>query len=153
VRDLFVSYLTGPSIRPLALEARLVSQAVEEARQHACDRLLVVTLTRKHHGGGLMGRALGRAADTASWGIPARGVAGAVARGTTAGVAEAVSALAASTRANDELELHYELRPLEGSSIVTKTNKARAHDDQEDLLTPLVEQAATAIAAALGEPL
>src|SRR5262249_19623363 len=52
VRTLFQSYLTGPSLRSVALDARLQSQANEEAIQKQCTKVLTVSLTRKAGGNG-----------------------------------------------------------------------------------------------------
>lgn len=150
VRDLFVSYLTGPSMRAMALDARLPSQATEEARQKQCSHMLVVTLIEKHHGRSVMRQAIGQGARTAAWYIPGSGGAGAVVRGTAAGAAEAVSTIASSTRDKDEVQMTYSLKGSSGgSALLAKTDKAQAHAAGEDLLTPLVERAATAIAAAV----
>ncbi len=150
VRDLFASYLTGPSMRAVALDARLPSQAAEEARQKQCRHLLVVKLTQKHHGRSVLGNAVAQAAGTAAWYIPGGGAAGAVVRGTAAGAAQAVSVIADSTHAKDEVQMQYSLTgSSDGSALLAKTDKAQAHADHEDLLTPLVERAATAIAAAV----
>ena len=148
VRDLFATYLTGPTLKSVSLEARLPSQAVEEARQKQCDHVLVVKLTEKHHGGSSLGKAVGQAAGTAAWYIPGGGVAGEVARGTTAGVASAVSTLASGTRANDEMQMEYTLSTVGGRTLLTRSDKAKSSADGEDLVTPLVERAAMAIAAA-----
>ena len=148
VRDLFASYLTGPTLRALALESRLPSQAVEEARQKQCDRVLLVTLTEKHHGGSVVGRAVGQAAGTAAWYIPGGGVGSAVVRGTGVGVASAVSDIASGTHAKDELQMDYKLTTLDGRTLLAKSEKAKAHANGEDLITPLVEHASMAIASA-----
>jgi len=150
VRDLFASYLSGPSMRAVALDARLPSQAAEEARQKQCSHLLVVKLTEKHRGRSVLGKAVGQAAGTAAWYIPGGGAAGAVVRGTAAGAAQAVSVIADSTHAKDEIQMQYSVTgPSGGAALLSKADKAQAHADREDLLTPLVERAATAIAAAV----
>src|SRR5438552_10663631 len=46
VRDLVVNYLAGPSMKVVSLEARLPSQAADEAKVKKCEPLLVLTLTR-----------------------------------------------------------------------------------------------------------
>lgn len=150
VRDLFASYLTGPTLRALPLEARLASQAVEEARQKDCGRVLVVKLTVKPHGGGgsTVGKAVGSAAGTAAWYLPGGGVGGAVVRTTTAATASAVSSIASGTHAKDELSIEYTLSTTDGRSLLSRSDKAKANANGEDLITPLVERAATAIAAA-----
>jgi hypothetical protein len=45
LRDLLASYLTGPSLKAMPLEARLASQAVEEARQKQCGNVLVTDVS------------------------------------------------------------------------------------------------------------
>ncbi len=57
VRNTFNSYLTGPTIEPVALTARLPAQALEEARQSECGYVLYTSVTQKKggSGGGLLG--------------------------------------------------------------------------------------------------
>ena len=148
-RDLFATYLSGPTLRSVPLDARLPSQAVEEARQKNCGRVLVVKLTQKTKGGGSgVGKAVGQAAGTAAYYLPGGGVGGAVARTTAAATASAVSSIASGTHAKDELLIDYTLSTVDGRTLLTRTDKAKAQADREDLLTPLVERAAIAIAAA-----
>lgn len=151
LRDLFVSYLTGPSLKTIALESRLATQAVEEARQKDCGNVLVTSIERKRNDGSGWGRALGRAAGTAAWyGVPYGGTAAtAAARGAAVAGAHAISTMAESTKAKDEVTLEYRIGTLEAALRATpRTEKAKAKSDGEDLLTPLVEKAAEAIAAA-----
>lgn len=148
VRDLFATYLTGPTLRAVELDARLPSQAVQEAQQKQCDRVLLVTIVQKHRGGGsAIGQAVGQAAGTAAWYIPGGGVGAAVARSTGEGVASAVSSIASGTRAKDELQMEYTLKTVAGQTLLKRSDKAKAQANGEDLITPLVERAAMAIAA------
>jgi len=112
VRDLFGSFLNGPAIKTIALEARLESQALEEAKQKGCPRVLVTTLTVKH-GGGLMSKAIGQGLSAAAWHapVPIGSVAGAAVRSAVMGGAQTVSTLASSTRARDEMQIEYRLAP------------------------------------------
>ncbi len=150
VRELFTTFLTGPSLQAVALEARLASQAIEEARQKQCGHVLLVTLTRKRGGGGsgLFGKVVGQAGSSAAWGIPGGSVGSAVARGAAVAATQAVSELAASTKAKDDMRLDYKLTSVEGRiELGPRIEKAKAKTDGEDLLTPLVEKAAEAIVA------
>jgi hypothetical protein len=150
LRDLFASYLTGPSLRTMALDARLASQAVEEARQKECNYLLLASIERKRNDGSGWGKALGRAAGTAAWyGVPYGGTAAtAAARGAAVAGAEAISSMAQTTKAKDEVTLEYRVGTLDTVTRATpRTEKAKAKSDGEDLLTPLVEKAAEAISA------
>ncbi|MEO6236073.1 MAG: hypothetical protein ABIQ52_03685 [Vicinamibacterales bacterium] len=150
VRTLFTSYLTGPSLKSVALEARLPSQAVEEARQKDCGRVLTVGLVNKHGGGRALAGAIGRTAGTAAWYIPSSGAAAGIALGTARAGAEVVSAAASSTRAKDEMRIDYRLTSVDGTPLLApKSDKARAKVNGEDIVTPLVARAAEAVAAAV----
>jgi hypothetical protein len=143
VRDLLVSYLSGPSLKVVALEARLPSQAVEEAKQKGCEPLLVSTLSRKT-GGGRLAKAFGQAASASSFYLPGGGsVASATARAATAGGLQVASSLAGSTKAKDEMRLEYRLESTAGrNEFGPKTENQTASADGEDLLTPVVMRAA-----------
>jgi hypothetical protein len=152
VRDLFASFLRGPSLQVVLLDARLSSHAVEETRQKQCPHLLTATLTRKRSGtgGGLLGTVIGQAGSSVAWGIPGGGIGGAVARGAAVAASQAVSDLASTTRAKDEIRLEYRLQSVEGKTMSgPTTEKAKASVDGEDLVTPLVGKASEAIVAAV----
>ncbi len=149
VRELFTSYLQGPTIKVVALDARLTLQATEEARQKSCGHMLVASVVRKRGGGGL-GRALTRAGSTAAWYTPVGSVGGSVARGAVIAGAQAASEIASNTRAKDELRLQYRLVATDGRVVVKqKEEKVKASADGEDLLTPLVQTVSEAVATAL----
>ena len=145
VRDLFVSFLAGPALKVITLEARLPAQAAIEARQKNCELMLLTTMVRKRDGGNKLGGVLGQAAGTAAWHIP-YGVGGSVARGAAIAGAQAATTLASDTRRKDEVRLEYRVGPpdsVAGAKAVSSKAKARA--DGEDLLTPLVERASAEI--------
>lgn len=151
VRELFTSYLAGPAIQVVALDVRLASQAPAEARQKGCGHVLTATLTRKRGGGGgTFGRILGQAGSSVAWQIPGGGVGAAVARGVAVAGAAAVSDLATTTRAKDEMTLEYRVTATDGRAVLKPTDeKLKASVDREDLLTPLVQRASESIVAAL----
>jgi hypothetical protein len=74
----------------------------------------------------------------------------------TNAAAEAVSTAAYSyattTKAKDELTLSYRLESGAGGVLLDKSDKRKANADGEDLLTPEVQKAAEAIAAAVTAP-
>lgn len=149
LREVFVSYLTGPSIRVVPLDSRLTIQAIPEARQKECSNLLIVALTRKRSGGGggMLGKVLGQAGTSMAWGIPGGGVGGAIARGVATAGAQAMSELATTTRARDEMRLEYRLMSAEQKPLLQKEERLKASNDGEDLVTPMVRKAAESIAA------
>jgi hypothetical protein len=147
VSDLMASYLQGPSMKTVVLEAKLPSLASEEAKQKGCEPLLITRLHRKSGSHGLM-KAFGQAAGSASWSLPYGGVSAAstIARAGTATGLQAVSSLAQSTKAKDELTLEYKLQSADGQvQFGPKTERRTAKSDGEDLLTPIVEHAAETI--------
>ena len=145
IRDLMVSYL-GPSTRAVALDAKLPSQAIDEARQKGCEPLLFTTVTKKS-GGGRLTKAFGQAAGNSAWYLPGGGsVAGTAARVAAAGALQAVSSVAASTKAKDEIRLEYRLQTAGGQiQFGPKSEAKKASADGEDILTPVVMRAAEAI--------
>jgi outer membrane lipoprotein-sorting protein len=151
VRDLMASYLTAPSIRLISLDAKLPSLAVEEAREKGCESLLYLTVTRKTGSRGLA-RAMGQAAASSSWAIPYGGsVAGAVGRVGAVGGLQAAASLAQSTKAKDEIHLDYRLESPSGQvQFGPRTETRRANADGEDILTPVIAQAAEAIVSRKG---
>jgi hypothetical protein len=153
VQGLFASYLTGPSIRPLAIEARLPALALQEARDKRCDRILMAEVSRKRtQGNRLLGRIVGQAAGSAAWALPGGNVGAAMARGATAAAAQGAADVAFSTRAKDEMTLSYRLAPVASAGAVVgpRVEKRKARADGEDLLTPLVEAAAQGVVTAVG---
>ena len=143
LRDLFASYLTGPSLKVVPLEARLQSQAAGEAQEKGCEPLLFVSLTRKT-GGSRLTKALGQAAGTSSWYLPGgASVASATARAAASAGLQTASSLAASTRAKDEVRIEYRLQSAAGRiQFGPATERQTATIDGEDLLTPVVTRAA-----------
>jgi hypothetical protein len=151
LRDLFASYLTGPTLRTITVDARLASQATEEARQKNCNYVLLTSINRKRNDGSGLGRALGRAAGTAAWhGVPYAGAGTAAARGAAIAGAEAISSMAQATKSKDEVTLEYRIGTVDTvTRAQAKTEKAKAKQDGEDVLTPLVEKASESIATAV----
>ncbi len=153
VRETFTGFLTGPSLGVRPLNARLQSQVREEAKAAGCRYLLLPTVKHQHKpgGGGLLGRMAGGAVEQGAWraGAAAGTTVGGVAAGAAAGAAgAAVNSYASSIRNKDELTLSYKLESADGKALLDKSEKRKAKSDGEDLLTPLVQHAAEAVAAA-----
>jgi hypothetical protein len=152
-RETFTSYLTGPSLRPEPLKARLASQAKEEAKQAGCPYLLLTTIKHEHKrsGGGLLGRMAAGAAQQGAWeaGVTSGSAAGRIAGQAAYGAAgQAAYNYAYTVRNKDELTLGYRLETADGKALVEKRDKRKAKQDGEDLLSPMVEKAAEEIVAA-----
>lgn len=147
LRDALVTFLSGPALQPVAVDARVRLQALEEARQKACSHFITLTLTKKAGGRSGVGRVVGQAAGTAAWRLPGGGSLGtAVARELSIGAVHALSNMAASTRSRDEMRLEWTLAPIGGSGRPTsRIETVKATADGEDLLTPLMQRTADAI--------
>jgi hypothetical protein len=153
-RESFTSFLTGPSLRTEPLKSRLASQVKEEARQADCPYLLLTTIkhVKKRSGGGLLRRMAAGAAQQGAWeaGAASGSTAGRIAGQAAYGAAgQAAYDYAVTIRNKDELTLGYRLETADGKVLVEKRDKRKAEQDGEDLLTPLVESAAEAVAAAV----
>ncbi len=152
LRDLFASYLTGPTLAVKPLTARLSSQAIEEAKQSGCQYVLFASMkVERNQGNGALGRIVGGAVENSASEL--RGVASSRAARVAADAAasaarEAARGLATNIRSKDQLTLDYRLETISGRSLVKASEKAKASSDGQDLLTPLVEHAAEAVANA-----
>lgn len=153
VRDAFTSFLVGPSLGVHPLSARLQSQVREEAKLAGCRFLLLPSVKHQRKtGGGLLGRVAGGAVQHGAWAVTgsAGSTVGRVAAGAVAGAATtAVSDYAYGSRSKDELTLRYRLESGSGAVLAEKSEKQKAKSDGEDLLTPVVQRAAEAVAAAV----
>ncbi|HEX6043194.1 MAG TPA: hypothetical protein VFZ22_01795 [Pyrinomonadaceae bacterium] len=130
LRTSFTGQLNGGNVEVVALSARQLSQALDEARKSQCDYLLTVSATIKKGGGSMFGRAIGNIASAAT-GVPTGGVVNAI-------------------KAKDELSLNYVLDNLQTSAtVLSNTTKAKARSDGEDIITPEVQKASQAILAAV----
>jgi hypothetical protein len=113
--------------------------------------VLIASLTQKRKGPSRLGKVMGEAAETALWHVPGGYSAGSAAARTAAiAGARAISTVSSTTRSRDEFRLEYRLDTADGQPILkTRTEQLKAQTDGEDLLTPLVEKASEAVAAAL----
>jgi len=152
VSKTLITYLTGSSVEIVPLNARLPGPIEAEAKAKGCGYILYITLTQKKkkagNGGGLFGRVLNSTVSSASSNIPHKGgIAASTARSTaTTESQQAAAKIAASIRAEDELSLEYKLYAAGAAATrLSQTVKAKAKQDGEDILSPLVEKAATAL--------
>lgn len=154
VRDVFTSFLTGPSLHPQPLTARLASQVREEARQAGCPYLLLTSFKHQHKrsGGSMLGRVAAGAAQQGAWeaGVTSGSTAGRIAGRAAYGAAgQAAYDYAVSVRSDDQLTLGYRLETMDGKVVVEQQVKRKAKSDGEDLLTPIAQQSAEAIVAGI----
>lgn len=148
LREDIASFLRGPGIEVVPLEARIPLQIEAEALEKDCDYVLLASLDKARGGKGrrALGRAMALAGPLAGM-VPAAGsLSGAVA-GQVAGAAlSGVGTLASGVRAKDIVTFEYRLLALGSSEPVLENSATRkAKTDGEDVLSPLLETAATEI--------
>lgn len=145
VRNSLVTSLPGPALEAVPLEAQMPEQVLAEARQKECDYILYTNLAHKKGGGGL-GGFLRKAAPVADV-IPMGSGTSAVVASTVTHTTISVAVVAASIKSKDEVTFEYRLLATAAPSTVvaSKSLKAKAKSDGEDVLTPLVEQEANAV--------
>jgi hypothetical protein len=147
IQNTFAQYLKGTKVELVPLEAKLASAIEAEAEEKECDYVLYATVSHKKGGGGFgFGKALGAVvAQTGggNWGNTAGNVAGRVA-------ATSVAAATSNIKAKDELTLDIKLQNGSAAAL-TKQFKAKAKSAGEDIISPVVEQAAQSIVETVGK--
>jgi len=150
VRGTLSEFLSGPSQEVVLLSSRAQVQAIEEGRLAECDYVLFSNLIQKRNGAGgsVLGSALNNVANVAaSTYIPGSNP---ISSAVTTTVLNTAADYAATVQAQDELRFEYSVQRISGGTpVLEKKQKARADSDGQDLLTPMVEGAAEAIATAV----
>lgn len=168
VRATLTAYLGGPATELVPLTARIPIQIDAEAQALACDYVLYSSVTQKKGGG--FAKMLSAAAPIATMagGMGAMGgnygtmMAGqAVAQAATTAAAqsaqaEAMEALNGAAKSNikkgDQITLDYKLvKPGVTEPVAAQSAVAKAKETGEDLVSPLIEQAATQVLTAISQ--
>jgi hypothetical protein len=148
IRNMIMQYLTGPSQDVIPLAAMLPSQIVAEAKSKDCDYILYSTVSQKIGGGGL--GALKKFGSMSSM-IPGVGMATGTMTGVMAGAAAGsviggAASVAGTVKAKGVVTLEYKLvAPGNPSALVANSENLKAKEDGEDVISPLIEHAATTI--------
>jgi len=142
VRNTLGEYLKGAKIELVQIEADMESGIVAEAKQKECDYVLYAQISHKKGGGGFgmfskIAPAIGGVITGTTTGNR---------DGQTGGNGNYTAADAArNIKSKDELTLDIKLTAASGAQALARQYKTKAKSDGEDIISPLVEQAATAI--------
>ncbi len=167
VRQTMIAYLNGPTTDLYTLASRIPVQIDEEARQTGCEYVLYSSVVQKKGGG--FGQLLAKAAPIAGMMLPGVGgltgnygamMAGqAVAQAASTAAAqnaqeEAMEAISGASEQNikkgDQVTLEYQLMKMGlEQPFATNSASAKAKEKGEDLLSPLIEQAAIEVLGAV----
>ena len=160
VRQLLISYMSGPRLEVVPLQSKIAAQIDAEAQSQNCTHVLYTSVEQKKAGKGLGGM-FGMLGPAASM-LPGLGAMGGANSAMITGVAtQAIStaamqsaqqdaidslsqAQAGSVKARDEIFLTYQFITVGGATaLIEETLKAKAEENGQDLLGPLAEQVAT----------
>jgi len=150
VRQLFASLLVGPTVETVPIEARSPAQINVEAEQKGCDFVLYSSLSKKTKTS-IFGNLIKVVVPVLTNQIPKSGNADpnnsdvntTQQTVTQAGTDIANNLIAAKTVAKGVITLDFNLVGVNGTTPTLKNSlKAKARSDGEDILSPLIEQAA-----------
>ena len=153
VQNSLTDYLKSPGIELIQLEAKLPSQIVAEATQKECDFVILANVSHKKGGGGGFGSMFSRMAPAInSVPIHTGNTAGNVAGGVAAQMIVSTASMSANVKSKDELMLDIKLQaPKDSIPAVVKQFKSKAKTNGEDIISPIIEEAAQAILDANGK--
>lgn len=134
IQNTLSEYLKSPNVEVVPLEAKLPSAIDAEAKTKECDFVIYATVShKKGGGGGMFGKMMGSTA-------------GAIASQTASTVAYTAASAAGNVKSKDELTLDIKVNATgSGAAALSKQYKVKAKSDGEDIISPLIEQAAQAI--------
>ena len=145
IQNSLAQYLKGTKIEIVPLEAKLQSALEAEALEKECDYVLYATISHKKGGGGMA--MFKKIAPMLGSVVPMAGMVGIVA-GTVASTA--ISSATSNVKPKDELT--FDIKLQNGSTVaLTKQFKSKAKSAGEDIISPIVEQAATALVETVGK--
>jgi hypothetical protein len=148
IDTMLAGYLHGPRLDVVQLESRLATQARHEAADRGCAFVLFTTVKQERRSSGFTDRlaagAIYSGAGSAAGVVESPGAR--VLAGAVSGAASTV-VMSHEVRSRDQMSLTYRLEAPGGRAILNKSHKRKAGADSEDMLTPLIEVAAEAVAA------
>ncbi|MBK7705936.1 MAG: hypothetical protein IPJ30_09185 [Acidobacteria bacterium] len=146
IENTFGGYFKGTKIEIVKLEAKLSIAIEAEAADKECDFVLYAQTSHKKGGGsgfGMFTKVIAPVVSRTGIGQTGSTVGNVAGQVATQAIYSAASA-SANIKAKDEVTLDIKL--VKGSTVaMSKQFKAKAKSAGEDIISPLVEQAATAI--------
>ena len=148
VENTLSEYLKGTKLEIVALEAKLANAIENEAKEKDCDYILFANVSHKKGGGGgfgMFGKVIAPAIGQTGighTGSRAGNIAGNIATNTIVSAGH----VASNVKAKDEITLEVKLQKGAANAF-SKSYKQKAKSAGEDILTPIIEQVAEAIAA------
>ncbi len=161
VRNAIVFMMNGPAVEIAALDAQVPIQLQAEAQQKQCDYILVSSVTVKHANNGNLDKFMkagSMAANFTPLGMMAHSMGamnGMIATQTVMQTAamstqqlamSQLSGFNGQIKSKDEVTIDYQLVPTGATQPKLQNSlKGKSKSDGEDVLTPLIQQAANSI--------
>jgi hypothetical protein len=143
VKNALMQSLKTSNVEAVPIEAKLQSEIDAEAQQKECDYVVYSNVSHKKGGGGGFGSVFGSSAASVVGSAIGHGA------GTAAAVTTNVvvgASITENIKAKDELTLDARLEsPGSGTPAFAKQYKGKAKSAREDIISPVVAQAAQAI--------
>jgi hypothetical protein len=118
-----------------------------EAKLKQCDYLLYTDIKRKKGGGGFMKQMIITSVVSSVAGLAGNAASAAA---TAASAASQAAVLSGNLKNKDEISLEYHLNKADGSTAIAPTTlKKKAQKDGDDVLSPMIGEAATGVINAL----
>jgi hypothetical protein len=156
IRNAEIALMSGPAIEVVPLDAHIAMQLQAEAQQKQCDYIMYSGVAVKHSEGGGFGKFMkmgSMAANMTPMGAMAHGMGGMVAAQAASQVAsqvaqqQAINQLAGfngQIKSKDDVTVQYQLVAAgQTTPLVQNSLQGKAKSNGEDVLTPLLTQAAT----------
>jgi hypothetical protein len=142
---MMIQYLNGPGLEIVPMTAMLPTQIDAESKEKTCDYILYSSVTQKKSGGMSFLKVATMASSLTPIGAMAGATRAATAAAGTAAVAQAAT-VSSVVKAKTEYTLTYKLMAAGNPSpVLSSAATAKAKSDGEDVMTPLIQQAAMAI--------
>jgi hypothetical protein len=146
IQNLLGEYLKGSSVEIVPLEAKLAQAIDAEAKSKDCRFVLYATVSHKKGGSGFGGMFKAIAPMMNSVIPMAGGMGGAIAGSVASSAISTAESATTNVKAKDEITLDIKLNQANGgAAALTKQFKAKAKSEGEDIISPMIEQAAQAI--------
>lgn len=145
IQNTLTDSLNKPNLEVVRLEAKNATEVEAEAKSKECDYVIYANISHKKGGGGMFGKVMS-GMGSAIPGVGYGDTAGAIARDVAVTALYTAASISAQVKSKDEISLEIKIQPTGSpAAIFTKQYKAKAKSDGEDIITPIVEQAAQAI--------
>ena len=155
VRTTLGQYMAGPSVQLVRLDARIAVQIDAEAAEKNCGFVLQTTVVQKKKGTSMFKKLapfasalpmLGGVGGDMGGMVAAQVASSAITAGAQQDYAAAMSsAQQSNVKAGDTVTVEYTLARVGGADVTKNALQAKATQDGEDVIGPMLEQVATAV--------